>query len=215
MYKHFEKNQAGRDFVVGDIHGMFSLLQEELDKIGFNEETDRLFSVGDLVDRGAESGDVIDWLDKSFFHPVAGNHEQMVLDAHASPERCLFQLLRNGGGWWVHVPNAKQNVIACMFAQLPLAISVETEGGLVGIVHAEVPENDWDVIREAKRLDGWKATLQWSRKRISSNNEAIVKGVDVVYVGHTPLDEKTTLGNVVYIDTGACFGDGKLTIVEI
>ena len=51
----FAQNIAGRDFAVGDIHGCFTELQRGLDAIGFNPNTDRLFSVGDLVDRGPES----------------------------------------------------------------------------------------------------------------------------------------------------------------
>ena len=51
----FAQNTVGRDFAVGDIHGCFTELQRGLDAIGFDPSTDRLFSVGDLVDRGPES----------------------------------------------------------------------------------------------------------------------------------------------------------------
>ena len=49
------QNTVGRDIAVGDIHGCFTELQRGLDTIGFDPCTDRLFSVGDLVDRGPES----------------------------------------------------------------------------------------------------------------------------------------------------------------
>ena len=51
----FAQNTVGRDFAVGDIHGCFTELQRGLEAIGFDPSTDRLFSVGDLVDRGPES----------------------------------------------------------------------------------------------------------------------------------------------------------------
>ena len=60
--QRFELNTAGRDFGVGDIHGYFTKLQAALDAIGFNPAVDRLFSVGDLVDRGPESAEVDTWL---------------------------------------------------------------------------------------------------------------------------------------------------------
>ena len=60
----YQTNALGRDFAVGDIHGSFSALQTALDTIEFNSEVDRLFSVGDLVDRGPESHHVLEWLDK-------------------------------------------------------------------------------------------------------------------------------------------------------
>ncbi|WP_183132684.1 metallophosphoesterase, partial [Pseudomonas amygdali] len=57
--KRFAENTVGRDFAVGDIHGHFTRLQVALDVAGFNPAVDRLFSVGDLVDRGPECEDVI------------------------------------------------------------------------------------------------------------------------------------------------------------
>ena len=51
----FGQNPDGRDYVVGDIHGMFHHLEVLLNDIGFDEDCDRLFSVGDLVDRGPHS----------------------------------------------------------------------------------------------------------------------------------------------------------------
>lgn len=49
------ENTRGRDFVVGDIHGAFDKVEAAMAKVGFDVERDRLLSVGDLVDRGAES----------------------------------------------------------------------------------------------------------------------------------------------------------------
>ncbi len=45
-------NQAGRDFVVGDVHGCFRTLECALLEIEFDPSRDRLFGVGDLVNRG-------------------------------------------------------------------------------------------------------------------------------------------------------------------
>ena len=46
MIKHFGPNLSGRDFVCGDIHGCFDLVESFLNKIGFDKTKDRLFSVG-------------------------------------------------------------------------------------------------------------------------------------------------------------------------
>ena len=72
MIKRFSKNLVGRDFVVGDIHGAFTKLKQALEKIEFNTEVDRLFCVGDLVDRGGENEQATDWLFKPWFHTVRG-----------------------------------------------------------------------------------------------------------------------------------------------
>lgn len=60
----FALNTRGRDFAVGDIHGAFEALQHALEAIGFDTEIDRLFCVGDLVDLGPESHQVLAWLGK-------------------------------------------------------------------------------------------------------------------------------------------------------
>ncbi len=46
-------NRRGRDFVVGDLHGYLGALQDALARAGFDPGCDRLFSTGDLIDRGA------------------------------------------------------------------------------------------------------------------------------------------------------------------
>lgn len=48
--QRFARNDDGRDWAVGDIHGCFTELQQGLDGIGFDATVDRLFSVGDLVE---------------------------------------------------------------------------------------------------------------------------------------------------------------------
>ena len=42
-------------YVIGDVHGCFSQLKKLLKKIRFNPDKDRLWFVGDLVNRGADS----------------------------------------------------------------------------------------------------------------------------------------------------------------
>ena len=54
-YKLVKANKVGRDFVVGDVHGMFDRVAQALTKVQFNPSRDRLFSVGDLIDRGPQS----------------------------------------------------------------------------------------------------------------------------------------------------------------
>ena len=42
---------GGADFVVGDVHGCFRTLTRAMDALDFDPERDRLFAVGDLVNR--------------------------------------------------------------------------------------------------------------------------------------------------------------------
>src|SRR5258706_5182448 len=72
------RNAAGRDLVVGDLHGHRSLLEHELDKLAFDPGRDRVLSVGDLIDRGPQSLGTLSLIDEPWFHAVLGNHELML-----------------------------------------------------------------------------------------------------------------------------------------
>lgn len=112
MIKKYGKNEVGRDFVVGDIHGCFSRLAESLYSVGFDGEKDRLFSVGDLVDRGIESHLVCEWIAKQWFHAVRGNHDDFAI-RHAKKGALDFEnYTRNGGAWFIALPKDEQLTIA-------------------------------------------------------------------------------------------------------
>lgn len=215
LLQKFDKNKDGDDLVVGDIHGCFSLLREELSKVGFDVNRDRLFCVGDLVDRGPESIEATEWLKEPWFYSVRGNHEQMAIDYCYSRDHG-YNYARNGGQWFIDLDHDTQGLIIAEFEELPYAFEIATAHGPVGIIHAEVPGDDWDNVAEMQdRYDKEKAL--WSRDKIMTSNTHDVANIRRVYVGHTPLKEVAVLGNVHYIDTGAVYteSEGKLTIVNI
>jgi len=223
MIKTFERNNLGRDLAVGDIHGQFTRLKAALTEIGFDPGIDRLFSVGDLVDRGPESEEAIDWLEKPWFHAVMGNHEQMALD-HVSGYSDPKLYLQNGGAWFLSLPDAAQQDIACQFAVLPIAIEVETVNGTVGIVHAEAPLNSWETMRYAlteadeHTRNQWIVNCLWSRTKINGGDERPVAGISAVICGHTPLSEVVEVGNTIFIDTygwGPEHSQGAFTFIDL
>jgi len=204
LIKRYERNTAGRDCAVGDIHGHFTRLQEGLDAAGFNPACDRLFSVGDLVDRGPECRDVLDWLAKPWFHPVRGNHDDYV---------CRFDTcdvdnwIYNGGSWFAGLPFDEQNEFAVQFRELPIGIEVETDAGLIGLLHADCVFDSWDALKHElgcasnQRRKLVMNTCMWSRTRIEQSDERPVHGLRALVVGHTPLRQPVVLGNVFHIDT--------------
>lgn len=218
--RHFENNTVGRDFFVGDIHGCFELLSAKLMEIGFDESCDRLFSVGDLVDRGPSSEDSVDWIAKPWFHSVRGNHEQMAIGV-SEGRHDLGNYLVNGGGWFLSMTDERQKLYADAFRDLPYAMDIQTKHGLIGVVHAECCSNSWDdfcwslehPISNSEMRYATEYAL-WARCRIGYEDESIINGVRLLVVGHTPVKSIQVMGNVVYIDTGAVFGN-KLTIIQI
>ena len=215
----FPINTTGRDFAVGDIHGCFNRLQCVLDEMGFDPAKDRLFSVGDMVDRGPDSDQVLDWITRPWFHPVRGNHEDFAI-RWPNGHMHKGDYLGNGGAWNLGNPVEVQKEIAEGLKFLPLAIEVETEAGLVGIVHADIFGYDWrgftDMLQSSSKAEAEEAEEHaiWSRRRFDYHDKSLVTGVRAVVVGHNPVDEVLVLGNTHHIDTMG-WHRGHFTLLDL
>ena len=215
---HAGRNPHGRDLAVGDVHGHFSRLREALERVAFDPARDRLFSVGDLVDRGPECEEVLDWLARPWFHPVQGNHEALA-GSHVRGEWLDYEMYRAaGGGWFLDLPEAEQVRFAEGFERLPLAIEVETGQGPVGLLHADCPLPRWRdllaLLHEEPLPAKIRETCQWSRQRLKDGDERRVDGLRALLVGHTPVLEMKVLGNVWHIDTGG-WSKGHFTLLDL
>lgn len=213
--QRFDENTKGRDFVVGDIHGYFDLLQQKLIEIKFDKSKDRLFSVGDLIDRGPYSDRVLIWLEKPWFFPIKGNHEEMLYEYH---NRISWQesYSKHGGQWAIDLPHEERQKYVDALISLPDIFEVITCNGTIGIVHAEVPVNDWLMFKldyEHKH----KENSRWSFDLFNDNARGRrifkVEYIDYVIHGHAGVDRPIQLENKIYIDTGA--QTKKLTLLEI
>jgi serine/threonine protein phosphatase 1 len=217
---NYDRNPYGKDFFVGDIHGEYEKLEYALFNVGFNKSCDRLWSVGDLVDRGPESLKCLSLTDHPWFYAVKGNHEQIMIDAttmgdeqKADQWKSVSMWLENGGEWYSNLSSTVQEYADYLIGEadkLPNGIRV----GDIGVIHAECPLCDWDLlaIDQGEHL---KAKAMWARTRISYGVQSLVQGVTAVVVGHSPVKDVTVLGNHVYIDQGACFyPDRGLTILS-
>lgn len=213
MLKKIKRNPLGRDFCVGDIHGHFSVLEQKLSEVSFDSSRDRLFAVGDLVDKGPESERADEFLAYPWFFSIRGNHEQMVIEPHKYDERTVKE---NGGEWFLGLDESKKEYYRQLFLGLPLAIEVETSIGQVGIIHADVPLYDWAQLESKFYHPYWVETMLWSRSRFERNISQPVSNIEIVIVGHTPQPViPARLGNVINIDGGVYKSDGELGVYEL
>lgn len=217
-------NQNGRDFVVGDLHGSLTQLQNALVTVQFDSKRDRLLSVGDLVDRGPSSSALLEWLDLPWFFACLGNHEAVLLDYMTMPDSELATTWRSfGGGWFFELDAKEQQSIAdkikrcCSFA---IEVVNSAEQVVLGIVHADVPGRlSWqEFCAQVSDDPAVKYTALWSRARGRGEVNHNIEGVDQVVCGHEIVSAAHQQGNVWLLDTGAYRseeGAGKLSILEL
>lgn len=151
-------NLQGRDFIVGDLHGHPDVLRGLMDHVAFDYDTDRLFSVGDLVDRGPNSAGALDLLEAPWFYPVLGNHDAMLLATlnlghlremrreEAQRTAAYADLFARNGGWdWFRPYRMDEE--SCerwrsALSQVPLVRIVDAENtalaGRFQVLHAEL-----------------------------------------------------------------------------
>lgn len=206
--QRFSINPQGRDLVVGDLHGCFALLEAALERLDFDPTVDRLFSVGDLIDRGPESYRAAEFLVHPWFHPVRGNHEMLMLDAIRSGDPdAVVQWVGNGGNWWYPDHEKLLLPLAELIDRMPWAIEVATPQGTVGIVHADAPEDqDWASFTQELEHDTVGHIHDfavWSRKRFAGRVQQAVAGIHRVVVGHSITTTPFRRDNVIFLDTGA------------
>jgi serine/threonine protein phosphatase 1 len=210
--RHHAANAAGRDFVIGDLHGCVDALRYLLCKVGFDAAHDRLFSVGDLVDRGDQCEEALTLLDKPWFYAVLGNHED-ALCAVAEGRLARHRWYGIGGGWAQALPEHVLAAHARRLRELPLVRVVGEGARRFNVLHAEFFGDDADL--DAGQFEPEvRERMLWGRE-LALNAGALQRhALSLTYCGHTPMRELRQIGSQMFIDTGAFIPEGRLTMVE-
>jgi serine/threonine protein phosphatase 1 len=208
-----EANMTGRDFVVGDLHGCVDALRYLLREIVFDPACDRLFSVGDLVDRGRHPEAALALLDKPWFFPVLGNHEEaLCLVAEGSMRQSAWNAL--GGEWAERLPARVLQAYAARLRTLPLVRVVGSGSRRFNVLHAEFFGDD-AALDAGLFTERVRQQMIWGRELALGGGVAERQiGLSPTYCGHTPMREIGRIGAQIFIDTGAFASTGKLTVTE-
>jgi len=215
----FKMNTIGKDYVIGDIHGAFFALEKLLSKVGFDKTKDRLFSVGDLVDRGIESHRALEFLDYPWFHAISGNHEQIIIKIglksydEAYPKK---RKNRDGNHWFFELSDEQKNKYIDSFKKLPIIIQI----GDIGLVHA-YPLHSWATSVKMVKKNNSKSIDFMTRNRKAASDFMkgkelpSIKGIGRVIVGHTIFKKVSYSRNVIFLDTGYYEDDGVLSMIDL
>lgn len=232
MFKQVNQN-GSRILVVGDIHGCLTKLFAALKSLNYNPLEDTLISVGDLIDRGPENLETLEWFEKAIksgnVHMVRGNHDDFLVEFAEVQAEYLAKnpniklpagvsglWMNNGGSWAAGLPAETIQHHAAWLKEQPYQLEILTDNGLkYGVVHAEIWD-DWEITKAGLNTNRTQQRLTWGRTKIQQAAQGYTsraEGVEVLFCGHSVVQTATTVGNQIYLDTGAVFG--KLYDTEI
>jgi serine/threonine protein phosphatase 1 len=213
-----------RLYAIGDVHGCLDRLASLHEQIAEDlatrpVEESVLIHLGDYVDRGLDSAQVIDWLNAGAPVPadrvvnLMGNHEEMMLAAVAGGDKAAISMwLTNGGAesllsWSISrkvAPEEWGGMIPAEHQTFMRDLEVSYRHGPYFFVHAGIKPGV--ALAAQTRQD-----LLWIREPFLSSK---LTHDAVVVHGHTPRHEPTVRPNRIGIDTGAVMG-GVLTCVVL
>jgi serine/threonine protein phosphatase 1 len=209
-----------RLFAIGDIHGCIDQLRELVESVIGIRKQDRIVFLGDYIDRGNKSREVVDYI-MNLQHngyaviPLIGNHEWMLLEAYEKVDSLINWIL-NGGSSSLESFGIKSlaelsREYVDFFNSLRYYYIFEN----YIFVHAGFNDNISDTFNDYY-------DMIWTRRESYSN--PVFKDKIIIH-GHTPvtveicrkmIDEKN---RVINIDTGCVYSDitgyGHLTAIEV
>lgn len=219
-----------RVYAIGDVHGRLDLLNALLERIEADDEARQaadtlLIFLGDLVDRGPRSREVVERLlelDRSGTPAkfLLGNHDEIFLKAARGDVKALRYLVRIGGKPTIlsygiseeEYKSADFNQLAAHFSSLVPAAHLEflssfqdyLEIGDYAFVHAGVRPG-------VPLAEQAPSDLRWIRREFLDHKAPHPK---LIVHGHSISSEAEIRDNRIGIDTGA-FASGRLTAIGL
>ena len=209
-------------YIIGDVHGCFNTLLELIKQFP-NKEKSQICFVGDVVDRGLFSCDVVELIMQNDYKMVMGNHERRLLsnkfeflNNKVPFDRSWF--FGNGGeatyrSYLGQSVEFKQRHVDFLESR-PVYLEFKdykTQNGEHLVVSHSAVGNMWEL-----RNDKY-ASEEFRRHLLSGRGDELqVSGIFNVY-GHTPVREIKFYKNSADIDTGCVFnevGYDKLSALE-
>jgi serine/threonine protein phosphatase 1 len=196
-----------RLFAIGDIHGCFKPLYELVVETIDLKKDDRLILLGDYIDRGTESREVVDFiidlLATGFnITPLMGNHEAMLLESYVDPGM-LYQWYMNSGETTLQSIGIQDiRDLEKKYLEFFSGLKYYESAGHFLFVHAGFNDHDADPFVDTYHMI-WESRLFYENP--------VFQGKIIVH-GHRPktleyvnklIDGKS---GVIPIDTGCVYG---------
>ncbi len=193
-----------RYLVVSDIHGDINKFERALEKAEYQPDKDQLILLGDYVDRGPHSREVVKKVKQLVENDGAialkGNHDDLFIRAEYETEAMeLWKINGASTTFQSYRGNIDEVKYDQEWMRSHLILYYETQEYI--FVHAGL--KPFTPLEKQE-----KHTMLWTR-----HTEEIGLGKTVVH-GHTPVPDIAYYEDQINIDTGAVYG-GKLTLLEL
>lgn len=205
-------NHGNSIICIGDIHGCYNTLLLLIDKCPADRE---ICFVGDLIDRGPRSRQIIDYVMNNDHYCVRGNHEELALNHFDNPNDESYKnaWLWNGGTETLaSYPEGKMSDMHISFLRsLPLYLEfphLTTEDGRELLVSHTTVARLWDLLKGGESPDSdLLKEICWTRDPYPPS----IPGKFNIY-GHTPVGKPVVKDHFANIDTGCVYTWGdKMT----
>jgi protein phosphatase len=226
-----KKHESGPFDIIGDVHGCFDETIELLDKLGYVVAKDdgrykvshsggrKAVFVGDLVDRGSNSPEVVrlvmDAVETGAAFCVAGNHDVKLARALRGRDvKVTHGLAESLEQLKTETPEFSK--LAADYLDGLVSHYVFDAGRLV-VAHAGLREEmhgrGSGAVRQFAMYGETTGETDEYGLPVRYNWAADYRGKAMVVYGHTPVPEAEWINNTICLDTGCVFG-GKLTALR-
>lgn len=202
-------------YIIGDVHGCYKTLVALVNKLP-NKQNSKICFVGDLIDRGNDSRNVVKFVRDNGFDCILGNHEYFMIESlpkilkdknKIATEKWTSK--KAGGIATLSSYNNEDEILDDLnyFKTLPLYIEYKnfrTEDGRYLIVSHSSVESKWkfrDYPKDSNEYEDFINTILYSRFKNFDNKE-----IFNVY-GHTPTSKVIINDFKAQIDLGCCYKD--------
>jgi len=200
-------------YVIGDVHGCYNTLIALVDKLP-NKQNSKICFVGDLIDRGTNSKDVIKFIRDNNYDCVLGNHEYFMMESLPKIIQDNNKILtekwtskKAGGKETIKSYNNEKEILDDLefLKTLPLYKEYKnfttSDGRYLVVSHSSVGSK-WkykDYPKDSVEYEKFVNTVLYSRYKSFDN-----KDIFNVY-GHTPISEVIINEFKAQVDLGCCF----------
>ena len=158
---HFDANK--RVFVIGDLDADLAKFEQALKSVNFDKNHDVLFSLGDVIDRGADSVKLIKRFIELGVYMSLGNHEHMLLESLLTHDKDYFSLwVKNGGRWHIDTSDEELEFVCNYLRNRPLSYLLDYRGAKIGLSHTVSHNWNWLVGWYKQPNDGHPKALHYT-----------------------------------------------------